>query len=70
MKFLFGLLLFALIGWIGVHYLILRLRRARGETVPEQTGPRTITIVCIALIVIYAVLIAWRLHTQGLSAFG
>jgi len=70
MKFLFGLLLLAFLGWIAVRYLILRLRRARGEPIPEQKGPRTITLVCAALIFVYAVLILWRLHTEGLGAFG
>ena len=68
MKFLFGLLLFAFLGWLGVRVLLLRLRRARGEVVPEARGPKTITLVCIALIAIYALLILWRLITgDGLS---
>lgn len=70
MKFLFGLLLFAFLGWLGVRLLILRLRRMRGEPVPEEQGPRTITLVCIALIAVYAVLILWRLYSDGLGAFG
>jgi hypothetical protein len=36
----------------------------RGEPVPQQTGPRTITLVSIALIVIYAFLLLWRLYSS------
>lgn len=70
MKFLFGLLLFSFLGWLAVRLLIVKLRRMRGETIPEQKGPRTVTLVCLALIGIYAVLILWRLYTEGFSAFG
>lgn len=65
MKFLFGLLLFAFLGWLGVRLLIQRLRRMRGEPVPEQNGPRAVTLVCLALIGIYSVLIIWRLYNNG-----
>jgi len=65
MKFLFGLLLLAFLGWLAVRLLIQRLRRMRGETLPEQRGPRTVTLVSIALIVIYAVLLLWRLYEAG-----
>lgn len=61
MKFLLGLLLFAFLGWLAVRVLLLRLRRARGEVLPESRGPKTITWVCFALIAIYALLIVWRL---------
>ena len=70
MKLLFGLLLFSFLGWVGVRYAIQRLRRLRGEPVPEKNGPDTVTIVCFALIAIYALLILYRLSTEGLSAFG
>lgn len=63
MKFLFGLLLLSFLGWLAVRLLIQRLRRMRGEPVPEQQGPRTITLVSIALIVIYALLLLWRLYS-------
>lgn len=63
MKFLFGLLLLSFLGWLAVRLLIQRLRRMRGEAVPEQQGPRTITLVSIALIVIYALLLLWRLYS-------
>ena len=58
MKLLFGLLLFSFLGWLAVRLLILRLRRLRGEPIPESKGPRAVTIVCCALIAIYA----WRMH--------
>ncbi|MAS09229.1 hypothetical protein J7355_01385 [Endozoicomonas sp. G2_2] len=70
MKFLFALLLFSFLGWIAVRLLIVKLRRMRGEPIPEQKGPRTVTLVCVALIAIYAVLILWRLYTDGFAAFG
>jgi predicted tellurium resistance membrane protein TerC len=70
MKFLFGLLLFSFLGWVAVRLLIQRLRRMRGEPIPEQKGPRTVTIVCVALIAIYAVLLLWRFYSEGFSAFG
>ena len=70
MKFLFGLLLFSFLGWVAVRLLIQRLRRLRGDPIPEQKGPRTVTIVCIALIAIYAVLLLLRLYSDGFSAFG
>lgn len=65
MKFLFGLLLLSFLGWLAVRLLIQRLRRMRGEPMPEQHGPRTITLVSIALIVIYAMLLLWRLYGSG-----
>lgn len=64
MKFLLGLLLLSFLGWLAVRLLIQRLRRMRGEPVPQQTGPRTITLVSIALIVIYAFLLLWRLYSS------
>jgi predicted tellurium resistance membrane protein TerC len=64
MKFLLGLLLLSFLGWLAVRLLIQRLRHMRGEPVPQQTGPRTITLVSIALIVIYAFLLLWRLYSS------
>lgn len=69
MKLLFGLLLFSFLGWLAVRYAIMRLRRMRGEPVPQEKGPKTVTLVCIALIVLYALMILWRLHTEGFAAF-
>ncbi|ROO25357.1 hypothetical protein SAOR_12465 [Salinisphaera orenii MK-B5] len=68
MKLLLGLLILSFVGWLAVRLVIIRLRRLRGEPVPEQKGPRTITLVCIALVTIYAVLILWRLSTEGMAA--
>lgn len=65
MKFLLGLLLLAFLAWLAVSLLIQRLRRMRGETLPEKRGPRAVTLVSIALIVIYAVLLLWRLYETG-----
>ena len=69
MKFLFGLLIFAFLGWLAVRLVIKRLRIMRGDVVPEQKGPHTVTIVCIALITIYALMIIYRLSTEGFAAF-
>ncbi|MES1939427.1 hypothetical protein T5B8_04256 [Salinisphaera sp. T5B8] len=69
MKLLLGLLLCAFLGWVVVSLLIARLRRMRGDPVPEPRGPRTITIVCIALVAIYALLVLWRVYNDGFSAF-
>ena len=68
MKLLLALLLFSFLGWLAGRLLILRLRRLRGEPIPQSKGPRTVTIVCFALIAIYAVLLLWRLYADGLSA--
>jgi len=69
MKFFFALLIFAFLGWLMVRLLIQRLRIMRGDIVPEQKGPHTVTIVCVALVVLYALMILYRLSTEGFSAF-
>ncbi len=69
MKFFFALLIFAFLGWLMVRLLIQRLRIMRGDIVPEQKGPHTVTIVGIALVVIYALLLVYRLATEGFAAF-
>jgi|GEM_PF-1572435 len=69
MKFLFGLLIFAFLGWLAVRMLIRRLQIMRGDVVPEQKGPHTVTIVCVALVAIYALMILYRLSTEGFAAF-
>ncbi|GAB3675892.1 hypothetical protein [Salinisphaera aquimarina] len=68
MKFFFGLLIFAFLGWLAVRLLIKRLRIMRGDVIPEEKGPHTITIVCVGLVVIYALLILYRLSTEGFAA--
>ncbi|ERJ17742.1 hypothetical protein T35B1_02469 [Salinisphaera shabanensis T35B1] len=70
MKLLFGLLLLSFLGWLAVNLVIQRLRRLRGEPIPERKGPRTVTYVCIGLVAIYALLILWRVYNEGFSAFG
>lgn len=36
-------------------------RRRRGEPEPVQTGPRTISLVVVAILIVYGVLISYRL---------
>ncbi|RJS94100.1 hypothetical protein [Salinisphaera sp. Q1T1-3] len=40
-------------------------RRLRGEPEPQQQGPRTVTLVLIAIGVVYGLLIGYRLLTMG-----
>lgn len=40
-------------------------RRRRGEPEPVQQGPRTITLVVIALLLVYGLLIGYRLFVGG-----
>lgn len=60
-KLLALLVLLALGGWMIKYQIQMRLRRARGEPVPEQRGPRPITVIGLALVAIYGVFLLWRL---------
>jgi hypothetical protein len=57
-----------------VIYLLVRqrlrksLRRWRGLPEPEPEGPRPIILVVIALVLVYGLLISYRLYTGGLSS--
>lgn len=60
-KLLALIVLLALGGWIVKYQIQMRLRRARGEPMPEQRGPRPITVIGVALVAIYGAFLLWRL---------
>lgn len=59
------------LGTIAIVVLLVRARwqhwrrRRRGEPEPVQQGPRTITLVVIALLLVYGLLIGYRLFVGG-----
>ena len=67
LKFLFwgGLLVMIVLG-VRSRYQRLR-RRMRGEPEPVQQGPRTVTLILIAIGLVYGGVILYRLATQGLE---
>tara|TARA_B100002052_G_scaffold294600_1_gene319644 strand:+ start:3830 stop:4048 length:219 start_codon:yes stop_codon:yes gene_type:complete len=67
LKFLFwgGLLVMIVLG-VRSRYQRFR-RRMRGEPEPVQQGPRTVTLILIAIGLVYGGVILYRLATQGLE---
>lgn len=57
MKYIFLAALLCLLAWLGWRFI---RRKLRGETAAEQPGPRNITLVAIAIVVVYGVLLAIR----------
>jgi hypothetical protein len=68
LKILFWLLLLFFIYLLARQRLQKGLRRWRGLPEPEPKGPKTVTLVIIALVLVYGLLISYRLYTSGLDS--
>lgn len=61
MRVLFWFGALVLVGWlVRARWQRLR-RRLRGEPEPPRQGPRTITLLVAAIVIVYALLIGYRL---------
>lgn len=61
MKYLILAALLGFLGWLVQRYVRQKLRQARGQPVPVQKGPRSITVLAVAIVLVYGGYIAWRL---------
>lgn len=61
MKYLLLAALLCFLGWLAYRYLRQKLRQARGQEIPVRKGPRSITILAVAIVLIYGGYVAWRL---------
>lgn len=61
MRVVFWLIALAVAGFLIRDRWQAMRRRMRGEPVPVQQGPRTITLVVIAIVLVYGVLLGYRI---------
>jgi len=59
-------LIFAALLFFGLRYKVRQYyRRIRGLPEPEQEGPKTTTIILIAIAIIYGALLSYRIFIGG-----
>lgn len=61
MKYLFLTAFVFVLYLVGRHFVHRKIRALRGEPEPDTSGPRNITLVALAIVLVYGVWIAIRL---------